>query len=253
LSAREHGWEVAGTELPWSRGFIDLVLQRGRLLLVIECKRVEDGTWIFLVRRGKQPTERFRMPWWNGRAPDLPPTERQQSVTKVFCDELFFDPPSPESEYCSVPKKKGPITSFEPLAQEIVSAAQDMAAREDVAHRNDAEFYIPAIVTNARLVTCELDPSTVSLDSGQLSAASWSDQAVVRFRKTLTLSRSNDYNSDPVDRATWQTDRTRTVLVVSAAALQTVLNGLRKFRYDDFNQAPPAWSNPRLLVRGKGA
>jgi hypothetical protein len=251
-SVREHSWEVAATELPWESGFIDLVLKNGRMFFVIECKRAEESTWVFLVRTGQQPTERFRMPWWNGRAPEIPPLERLGlNTTKAFCDQFFFGPASLESGYCVVPKGKGPITSFEPLAQELVLSAQGLAEQEDVDRGDDFACYAPMIVTNARLVTCEMDPGLVSLETGKLGSASWSDQAVVRFQKTLTRASSNDYETDAVDLHTWQTERNRSVLIVRANALLEVLKGIENFRHDDFQPAPLAWSNPNLLLRGR--
>ncbi len=42
---REHRWEI---EEPAAGGFIDLVLKRGNFRLVVECKRLREGHWVFL-------------------------------------------------------------------------------------------------------------------------------------------------------------------------------------------------------------
>src|SRR5262245_38702945 len=50
-----HGWRVLVSEHPWKdtdvgdEGFIDLVIFRDSIRLVVECKRAAEGAWVFLV------------------------------------------------------------------------------------------------------------------------------------------------------------------------------------------------------------
>jgi hypothetical protein len=58
----EHGWSVFSSEAPWDNpvtgrsGYIDLILQNSHdtQLMVIECKRVRDARWVFLVPSKRQ-------------------------------------------------------------------------------------------------------------------------------------------------------------------------------------------------------
>ena len=53
--APDSRWKIVGREHRWVNpstgyeGFIDLLLDTGTLILVIECKRVTEGHWVFLV------------------------------------------------------------------------------------------------------------------------------------------------------------------------------------------------------------
>src|SRR5262249_25748498 len=55
----DHRWTVLAREHPWQdvasdrNGYIDLVLGKANVRLVIECKRTRDADWIFLVPKGE--------------------------------------------------------------------------------------------------------------------------------------------------------------------------------------------------------
>lgn len=234
-SQQTHGWSVVATELPWEasgsasdrrKGFVDLVLRKGGLNLVVECKRLSKQTWAFLLPSANQATSRVRANWWNSRAPERSIADGYLDTSKVFCDDFSIVPASPESEYCVLPKDRGALTSLEELTQEMVLAAHSIAGEPGVGRSSGIDVYIPTIVTTARLSTCAFNPGAVDLDAGTLPSGDWLEHDLIRFRKTLTLDRSNDYDEGIVTLADWQHDRTRTVLVVRAAALLSMLTQL---------------------------
>ena len=62
---------IAATEHPWkheesgSSGFIDFVVERGVVHLVVECKRTRDAKWLFLVpTTTAENVSRFRCLWY---------------------------------------------------------------------------------------------------------------------------------------------------------------------------------------------
>jgi len=63
---------VIGTEVPWAKGFIDIVASTSdRMFFGIECKKVDDKAWIFVCGNGARQAEtRCTIEWFNGRAGD---------------------------------------------------------------------------------------------------------------------------------------------------------------------------------------
>ena len=60
-----HGYGVVAREVPWrgsegEEGFVDLVLENGWVRLVVECKRVRDASWVFLVPEAGGDESRLR-------------------------------------------------------------------------------------------------------------------------------------------------------------------------------------------------
>ncbi|UCC81960.1 MAG: hypothetical protein JSW46_13240 [Gemmatimonadota bacterium] len=156
VSENQHKWYLRATEFPWEKGFVDLLLTRGPVTLVAECKRALDEQWIFLVPEDADTKEkRARLEWWNGRAPDLPLMESTIFTDRVFCDDFQVLPPSSESEYCVVPKGKSAVTSLETVCHDLLAAVHYIADLPDVEHTSDFEVLVPLVVTNAELTTCK--------------------------------------------------------------------------------------------------
>ena len=178
---REHGWQSnAGDQ----SGFIDLALQKGMgpYVIVLECKRVKEADWVFLVAEGEDsPTNKARM--WI--------TNRRQSDPDFFgyCDVLA-DPPSPVSMFCVLDghsdAKSRPM--LERVAAELCQAVEALAAEETRLPAMDAEggrmrMYAGVIVTNARLILSQLDPALIDLQSGTALNAKHKEVPWLRFRK----------------------------------------------------------------------
>lgn len=236
-TAPDHGWTVAATELPWEtpdrhprKGFLDLLFAREAVRLAVECKQVMNASWVFLVPKGASPTNRCRTTWWNGRAPD--PHLLSQIETKAFCDECTFEPSSLESDSCAMPKK-GTRDTLESVVAELVTATLAIAGNPQIARPTDIELYIPVVVTTAKLVSCVFDPGAVSLADGQLRDARFTEEKLIRFRKTLTVDRSNQYDEGDESLEAWQGDRIRTVLIVNASTITDFLQSLQGIQPDD--------------------
>ena len=59
VGAKYHIQDVR-REVPWARGFVDVVAQRAEILFAFECKRVDDKSWVFLI----SDDERERQTRW---------------------------------------------------------------------------------------------------------------------------------------------------------------------------------------------
>ena len=54
--SERHEWRVRDEEHPYTTptmsGHIDLILKKGAMLLIVECKRTREGIWAFIAGRG---------------------------------------------------------------------------------------------------------------------------------------------------------------------------------------------------------
>ena len=127
----QHGWKVVYTEHAWRNelsgtdGFVDLVLEDRHTtsVLVVECKRVLNSTWTFLLH-GKGSGSRRHGKGWLTRAV-------ASRVTSFNWQNLVLDPQSAESQYCVVPgqdPKGQPM--LERTAAEVVDATEAIAAED---------------------------------------------------------------------------------------------------------------------------
>jgi hypothetical protein len=189
-TAKQHGWQVLYTEHSWKNqldetsGFVDLVLENGpqTAVLVVECKRVREASWIFLNPSERVLDRRHAKAWVTRHT--------RGSFTCFDWHDLALDPSSPQSQYCVVPgqdAKSRPM--LERVAAELVSATEAIAWEEKPLQplRLDAlRVYFSVIVTTAALKICSFGPDQVSLKDGTISSSSFSDAFVVRFRKQLS-------------------------------------------------------------------
>ncbi|MDR4474382.1 MAG: hypothetical protein R3B11_00010 [Nitrospira sp.] len=234
--------EVVGREIPWSRGFIDIVAKKGdRMFFAIECKKVEDKSWSFLLPDSMRDSEtRCRLEWFNGRASKRPDQSR------VFCSEWNMAEPSPESEFCIVPKNT-PISSLEAVCSELLASCHDLLENDDKIFL-DHEFatMIPVIVTNANLYTCKFKADQISLRTGELDIKDGEFESVdiIRFRKSLVNLPSNPYNTSQMVLSNWTADRQRTVFLITPSATVRFFGGFRSFTSANWGGAPEAFLNP---------
>jgi hypothetical protein len=186
----DHGWKVLYKEHPWessysnNSGFIDLVLTyRDNIsIMIIECKRVQDSNWIFMLPSDNQARRRQAKVW----------ISRFNTGGKNYFDwyDITASPPSPESEFCVV---HGQDNKSKPMLERIAAGLVD--ATESLA-REEYEFYKPeniytrlyfnVIVTTADLKLCSFDAGKVSLDTGMIEEAEFRSVPFVRFRKCLS-------------------------------------------------------------------
>lgn len=226
-----HNWRVIVEEHPWDDresgigGFIDIVLEKPadfgrdqpRIRMVVECKKVGDETdWVFLV-----PDLKLR----RGGVRLLDAYLDQQSFVVEWRDKIA-NPLSSESAFCVVPKGRQTLEklcdtllpSVECLAHEGLTVDTFSSAY------GESVFYIPVIVTNARLSICVFHPSNVDIETGELLNGAGQFQSVpfVRFRKALssTLQPQEVVGLNKANQA-----GQRTVFVVHSTNLTSFLGG----------------------------
>ena len=243
--ASKHGIEECHREVPSADGFIDIVARKRNILVAFECKRVDDKrSWVFVAPdEGRTNVTRCRLMWFNGRAPE--PQLPVPAWSRVFCSEWNLVEPSPEADYCVVPKDT-PIRSLEAVCSELLKNCQDLLDDDSIARGAELVPIVPVIVTNALLRVCQVKGSMVPLDSGKIGSAdgSFSDVDLVRFRKSLANQRSNSYDSDPLVLRDWVVDRERTVFVARPEALERLFQGFRSFTASEPLGVPAAFTHP---------
>ncbi|MGQ0723476.1 MAG: hypothetical protein ACT4PE_18155 [Candidatus Eiseniibacteriota bacterium] len=224
-----HGWTLVATEHPWmhdeagSSGFVDLVVGRGLLRLVVECKRSKDANWVFL-----RPTEGaldspLRVHWIDFRPGDTP-----------LCGwgEVELRPSAVLSGFCAV---RGSAQSHAPMlegiARPLVDATEAIAQHELVrlAGKDHPEWiaYVPVLVTNATLHMCALSPAEVSLATGEIDVTRFDETGSLEevqwahFRKALSARRA----SVPTPGTLEDLNRSlaRSVVIVGATHLDAFL------------------------------
>jgi len=186
----QHGWKVLFNEHSWRNelnndsGFIDIVIEHkhGTLVMLIECKRVIDSSWIFLVPKPKATPRRQAKAWV---------TRYVQTCFKhLWWRDLSLDPISPESDFCVIPgqdSRSKPM--LERVAADVVSATEALALEEkdyQAQSKDTLRIYFSVIVTTAKLQVCSFEPEQVSLVDGKVADAKFSEVPFVRFRKQLS-------------------------------------------------------------------
>lgn len=223
---REHAWAFEGES-----GFIDLVLtdEYGSSTLVVECKRVREGAWVFLPASGSAAPRRHVnvwVAWYNGA-----------THSPFGWHDVAAGPESPEATFCAIKGQDGSgqrsllervggelILSTEALANE----RRDFRPSERLTH---IQVYTSVIVTTAALKVASFKPEDISLEDGTLpeGKAQFEDVPFLRFRKQLT---AREQRLGPKDHENRHAVRARenTVFVVNANAL---VQFLKCYELDD--------------------
>lgn len=168
--AREHRWV---DPLTGSEKFIDLVLTTGTNgKMVVECKRVTDATWIFLVPSTASSTRSANVLW----------TKRYDDQKHMAAwDELLLNPESLVSSFCMV---RGQGEKDQPMLERISSVllrSTECLAEEELAYHVPSsssgilQFYFPVIITTAKLMVCKYDATNIELASGQIADADFEE------------------------------------------------------------------------------
>ncbi|GAB57348.1 hypothetical protein [Rheinheimera nanhaiensis] len=185
----KHGWRTRYTEHSWRNrttgesGFIDLVLasQNGTQFLVVECKRVKDTSWIFLVEGQDKKTRRHTKCFVLNKS--------GVDMKRFEWLDLTLEPSTPQSQFCVVPGTDNRSQSLiERASAELVSATEALALEDNsltLNDRDDLKIYFNVIVTTAKLQVCRFDPAAISLVDGTIADAEFEEVPYVRFRKQL--------------------------------------------------------------------
>ncbi len=218
-------WAVISQEHRWvdplssSENFIDLVLQSSASRMIVECKRVRDAAWVFLIKRGKAAVKRARLLWTY--------LSKEQGPT-VAWDELEISPSLPVSSFCVIRGQgEGDTPMLERLASMVLRSTEVIAEQElemgTERPCGPAWIYIPVIITNASLYVSRFSFDAIDIQSGTLSDADFEPVPMILFRKALstTLATNNRAKSLKVVAEEQQ----RTVFIINAERLQSVLPG----------------------------
>lgn len=177
----EHSWKNEETS---ESGFIDLILGNsvGTLYMTLECKRVKDTSWIFLIDQRSKATRRH--------AKTFVFTKTSGELKKFGWADLIISPDTPQSEFCVIPGTNNKSKSLiERTAAELVSSTEGFASECRALSQNEHEvfkLFFNVIVTTAKLIVCEYDPANIKLEDGSLLDAEFKEVPYVRFRKQLS-------------------------------------------------------------------
>lgn len=229
-AAAAHGWTVPVIEHYWKHpdtgrhGYIDLVAAEQGLRLVVECKRVREADWVFLVPSYKTEVARLRC-LWTARVQGKP--------NRIGWNDFQARTTSYESGFCVVrghADRDRPM--LERLADDLIPSVEALAFEEtaigdpppDTHHR----IYLPVLLTTARLQVCSYDAAKISLQSGDLPAAEFNEVPYLRFRKGLQAHVTT--GQTPTDLPQASRERERSILVVNSLSLVEFLTKF-DFRY----------------------
>jgi hypothetical protein len=223
-----HKWQVLAREHRWvnseslDEGFIDLVLESTSAFvkLVVECKRV-SGSWTFLL-------------------PDMNPSDTSKTrilhtdskLHQLTWEERNIEPRSYHSAFCvmEVDGKKDSRT-LEKLSGEVLLSLEYLALEDRKLHQvrlstskqvdpyEPELFYLPIVVTTAKLQTCIFDPNSVSINDGKIPSTSRIEEIkFIRFRKNLATTTDKRWFTEPevYDLSASNQENDRTVFVVQA-------------------------------------
>ncbi len=216
----EHGWKSENSE-----GFIDLVIenQPKTWLMNIECKRVQDSSWIFLVDR-ESPTDVSRAKIW---------ATYHSSEKIISCFdwvEVNMEPVCAESMYCVVPgqdNKAMPMLerTGASLVQSTEALAKEEAVNLDFIY-SGLRMYQNVIVTTAELQTCHIDVSAIDVSTGKLAEdTEFSVVPFVKFRKQLGATiKTTNKAQHAADVRKYTSNRESTIFVVNSAHFLDFLN-----------------------------
>lgn len=221
-------WRVVVEEHPWRsdetglEGFIDIVAMKrypGFGAMVIECKRVRQSAWVFLMPK-TPPSLRSHATVWDSRRGD----GKWMNFGWATCQA---DPSTYESLYCAIPgQEQGRRNLLERTVADLVQSVEALARQEMelIEHSGTPNFsrvYVPVLVTTARLFAASFDPATVTLQDGALPKdASFVEVPFIRFRKALSvLSQPPAGDLKELNKAT-----ERTIFVVHAESVTPFLN-----------------------------
>jgi len=233
----EHNWYVLVKEHHWlnsstgDEGFIDLILGSHSLpktKLVIECKKYSDN-WIFLIPN-KNPSATRESKIFAGFY--------ENSLIVNDWRKTLIRPETYESSFCVSATKDS--RTLEKISGELLLSLESLAIEESkltMDHGNgilSALFYLPIIITTAKLYICLFDPGNINLDNGEISESEIKPVNFIRFNKNLATSlkdhKSNKdyYSKDSLVRTNLENDRT--VFIVQS---ESILGFLKEFFWNN--------------------
>jgi hypothetical protein len=251
-----HGWEIIGHEHPWinqetgDEGFIDIVLGsqfQQVFRMVIECKRVLDSSWVFLVTNQKSMNvHRSRLYWSHCQV-------ERKNLTGWH--DFGLSPTFPEAGFCVV---RGQSDKDKPMLERIagilLKSVESLAEEESnfaPTQPSEAHVYIPVIITTASLEVCLVDPSDVNIENGQLPDGKGHFEKVpfVAFRKGMIV---NNLGKTVTNLKKANLKKEQTVFIVQALEVLNFLNQVNKDIkiLGDIGEFRPPWDIAREQEKG---
>jgi len=228
ISHREHAWSNPNTG---QNGFIDFVVKSDETSdsVVVECKRVQNASWLFLGHTGSpKATEVFNT--WATVFPEARPPY-------FGWVDLRVPLPTAEAQFCCVRGQSAndKNTFLEKLAAELVSSTEALAT-EEREYRNDSRescrLYFNVIVTTASLYFAEFDNESLDLTDGTLETAKFHRVPYIRVRKQFSMRLKPLTQEDFHSRYDPDVGRENSIFVVEAAHF---VNFLRELNVDKIN------------------
>ena len=220
------GWRVLQTEHAWTNqydsrsGFMDLLVINGTgtHILVIECKRPLDSSWVFLCNANASADRRQCKAWVAAKPGG--------KFKHYAWSDITLYPGSFESEYCAVAGQKSDTPTLERIASTVVSATEAIASERYLGQAHSSfVMYFNVILTTAKLQVVMIDPENVSLADGKIpDATSATEVPFVRFRKQLSTLNYMDPTKRPLGDRNIASARENTVFIVHAAQLRSFLS-----------------------------
>jgi len=176
---KNHGWDILSSEHPWLNrdtgedGFIDLILedQYKVQVMLLECKRVKDAEWIFLIPSKQKKNINSARSWItiNGISRGL----------HIGWYDFFHRPISEESEFCVIRGGDKDKPMLERIAAKMTDAIESFAEEElnfDKPEPSimDLRVYYSVIVTTAQIKVCRFNPNDIIIAEGDLTPENWS-------------------------------------------------------------------------------
>lgn len=185
-----HGWRIQYSEHAWkndvddSSGFIDLVVENNarNMALVVECKRVQDTSWVFLNPQTQIAQRRYAKAWLS--------RYEDGKITEFDWVSQPLDPASVQTEFfCVFGQDSKSIPILERVGAMLVSSTEALTLEEKLTLLSKyfpCRIYLNVIVTTAKLKVCSFEPSDISLTDGTVSACTFTDIPFVRFQKQFS-------------------------------------------------------------------
>ncbi len=176
----EHYW----ADPPRNRaGYIDMIFNQeiSSTRFIIECKRINEGKWIFTLPNEPMQRKIFRV---------LQSESRPDGSKRSTWFQVPIDPESYISPNCIMSYKgkkdnleKDTRTMTEYADNLLASAEAFMESDED--DKDDIRKYVPLLITNAELITCRYESKDIQLNRGEIGDHKVETVPYIRYSKYI--------------------------------------------------------------------
>jgi hypothetical protein len=240
-SLKSEGWVVTGREHPWrtddKRGYIDLVVSKGTIHVVVECKRSRDAAWLFLLTDEKHARRSHARICWTDTEPHGKPLTDWGDI-QVY-------PASTQSEFCAIRGQgEKDVPLLERLASSVTESTEGLARHFLQLGENSPSHHVllPTIVTNADLAIGRFRPEDVDLHTGDVLNVDFTSVQHLRFRKSLSDA-TVPFEYEATSLEDLAAGSVRTVFVVQSTGFT---EWLRELQTSDGDGNSP-WANARRI------